>query len=200
MTRVFHLVILASFALLAIPQTPARACSCAGPFDLQTAIDESEAAFVGTLIEKRASDIEWEAIYVFEVEQWVKGHAGSVIEVRSGHDGAGCGFEFPADERIGAFIHIEGSDLHGGLCSQVDADALLAAWRGRELNEGGSEALPSLEPPGTTATSAPDPTTPPLVAPELDVVESPSAGLQWLAGSALALFVAGLVWLTRRPG
>ena len=173
--------------------------SCEAPFDLQTAIDKSEAAFVGTLVDKRASDVEWESIYVFEVEHWVKGDAGRVIEIRSAPDGGGCGFEFPADQRIGAFIRMEGGELHGGLCSQVVADALIAAPREPSSNETGTEGVPSPRVPDTSTKPGPGPTTPPLVAPELDVGDTPSAALQWLAGSVLVLFVAGLARLALAP-
>ena len=124
--------ILVSFLVLALPR-PANACSCAGPVDLPTAIDESQAAFVGSLIEKRdvgVGDFGNESIYVFEVEEWIKGDLGRVIEVRSASDGAGCGFEFFGDERIGAFLRSEEGQLHSGLCEQVDPDALLTVANG----------------------------------------------------------------------
>lgn len=110
---------------------PARACSCAMPTDIQAWVDESEAAFVGTLIDRHdglQGQFGQESIFVFEVEEWVKGDAGDVIEVRSASDGAACGFEFwEEDMRIGAVVYAENGQLHGGLCSQVDPDVLLAA-------------------------------------------------------------------------
>lgn len=122
-------------AVVAFP-FPARACSCAAPFDLTEAIDNHEAAFVGTLVEKR--DIGGgESMYTFEVEEWVKGDLGAAIEVRSASDGAGCGFEFFGGERIGAFLRMERGHLTGGLCSQVDPDALLSAAHGPTLSTTG---------------------------------------------------------------
>jgi hypothetical protein len=103
------------------------------PPDIQAWVDESQAAFVGTLIEKHdgaAGQFGPESIYVFQVEEWVKGDAGDVIEVHSASDGAACGFEFwDPDQRIGAIIREENGELHGDLCSQVDPDVLLAATR-----------------------------------------------------------------------
>lgn len=119
---------------------PARACSCMGHPDLRASIDESEAAFVGTLVERRDAgrgEFGGESIYVFEVEEWVKGDLGDVIEVRSASDGAACGFEFFDGERIGAFLRLERGELHGGLCTQVDADALLAAAHGPRVSTTG---------------------------------------------------------------
>lgn len=124
-------VLVVAFAATPLLAAPARACSCAMPPDIAAWVDESEAAFVGTLLEKRDAgmgDFGAESIYVFEVEQWVKGNAGEVIEVRSSSDGASCGFEFwDPDQRIGAVLREEGGELHGGLCDQVEPDVLLAA-------------------------------------------------------------------------
>lgn len=119
-------------ALSPVFAVPAGACSCAAPSDIRDWVDESEAAFVGTLIEKRdAGESQLfgpQSIYVFEVEEWVKGDLGGVIEVYSASDGAACGFEFwDEDMRIGAIITNEGGQLQGGLCSQIDPDVLLAA-------------------------------------------------------------------------
>jgi hypothetical protein len=120
-----------AIAVTPVFAAPVRACSCAVPSDIQSWVDESEAAFVGTLIEKVGDDFAGEALYVFAVEEWVKGDLGEVIEVHSAANGAACGFEFwDPDQRIGAVIHEEGGELHGGLCSQIDPDVLLAAMRG----------------------------------------------------------------------
>lgn len=124
---------------------PASACSCAAPGDLVEWVDNSEAVFVGELIEKRPSKIDQfgaEAIYVFRVETWVKGDLGEVIEVHSAADGAGCGFEFFGEGmRTGAAIYSDGDRLSGGLCSQVDPDVLLTALRGPKKSETGVPRL-----------------------------------------------------------
>lgn len=110
----------------------AEGCSCAMPSDLHEWVDQSEAVFVGRMVEKRdLGGQSFESVYVFEVEEWIKGDAGEVIEVQSASDGAGCGFEFfAADQRIGAAINEEGGVLRGGLCSQIDADVALTLKRG----------------------------------------------------------------------
>lgn len=182
---------LIGFALAPLLPLPAHGCSCAPPSDIVEWVDQSEAAFVGTLIDKQdAGDGEFgrESIYVFAVEEWVKGDLGEVVEVRSASNGAACGFEFWDPEmRTGAVIYEEGGALHGGLCSQVDPDALLA----------------TAPDPGTVSGS-PDPTVPPLLAPDLGG-ETPSAGdptpIRWIAGLVVVGFVGLLAWLgMRRPG
>lgn len=124
---------------------PASACSCAVPGDLVEWVDNSEAVFVGELIEKRPATVDQfgaEAIYVFRVETWVKGDLGEVIEVHSAADGAGCGFEFFGEGmRTGAAIYSDGDRLSGGLCSQVDPDVLLTALRGPKKSETGVPRL-----------------------------------------------------------
>lgn len=121
-------------AISVVLPVPAHGCSCATPSDLNEWVDQSEAVFVGTMVEKLVGGQDQfggqEAIYVFEVETWVKGDLGDVIEVHSAADGAGCGFEFWTPERrTGAAIWEENGRLQGGLCSQVDADALVAAMK-----------------------------------------------------------------------
>lgn len=120
-----------TFAISTVVPLPARACSCAAPSDIRAWVDESQAAFVGTLVDRRdglEGQLGSESIFVFQVEEWVKGDAGEVIEVRSASDGAACGFEFwDEDMRIGAILHEENGELHGSLCAQIDPDVLLAA-------------------------------------------------------------------------
>lgn len=134
LTRIVRMLVAGSVIAITVTPVfaaPARACSCAAPSNIQSWVDESEAAFVGTLLEKVGDDFAGDAIYVFEVEEWVKGDLGDVIEVSSPANGAACGFEFwDPDQRIGAVIYEEDGELHGGLCSQIDPDVLLAAMRG----------------------------------------------------------------------
>lgn len=137
MSRFFAHGLAAAVLALAIAPAlplPAQACSCAAPSDIPAWVDESEAAFVGSLVDRHdglEGQFGHESLFVFEVEKWVKGDAGDVIEVRSPSDGAGCGFEFwDEDMRIGAVIYEENGELHGGLCSQIDPDVLLAAMEG----------------------------------------------------------------------
>lgn len=132
-TRLLIATAVIGFLVLPAP-LPAHGCSCAGPGDLTEAIAQSEAAFVGTLVDKRSTSGNLfgggDAIYTFEVEQWIKADLGPVIEVRSASQGSACGFEVDIDERMGAFISRDGNHLSGGLCTTVDPDALLAAASG----------------------------------------------------------------------
>lgn len=138
MMRIVKIGVVAALIVAAISPVlamPAEACSCASPGHLGEWVDESEAVFVGTMVEKIDGGQDPfggpGAIYVFEVETWVKGDLGDVIEVHSSVDGAACGFEFwDQDMRTGAAIYEENGVLNGGLCSQVDPDVLLAAMEG----------------------------------------------------------------------
>jgi hypothetical protein len=138
MTRTVKVAVVAALIAAAISPVlgiPAEECSCASPGHLGEWVDQSEAVFVGTMVEKIDGGQDpfggQGAIYVFEVETWVKGDLGEVIEVHSSVDGAACGFEFwDQNMRTGAAIYEENGVLNGGLCSQVDPDVLLAAMEG----------------------------------------------------------------------
>jgi hypothetical protein len=97
-------------------------------------VDESEAVFVGTLVERREGGLggpgNLGAIYTFEVETWVKGDLGQVIEVHSGVGDGDCGYAAHIGDRVGAFITRDGDHLTGSSCAQVDPDVLLAAMKG----------------------------------------------------------------------
>jgi hypothetical protein len=194
MTRVGRLALisalLSSWAVPLLP-LPARACSCAVPSDIEAWVDESEAAFVGTLVgnsDTGIGELGQESISTFEVEEWVKGDLGRVVEVHSASDGGGCGFEFwDQDMRIGAIIHEEAGRLRGGLCAQLDADLLLAAMTGPPVGQG-----------ATTTSVRVETTTPPLFAPGAGQ-DGVASSVRWVAGAAFAGFAGLLIWLTRRP-
>ena len=102
----------------------ADACSCGlrGP---RTMLQDSDSAFVGRLIEKRERG--YEAVYVFVVERAVKGTFGTLAEVIAPSFGPSCGLAVRQRQRIGLFVKKEGPYLRSNLCSQVDADDLIAA-------------------------------------------------------------------------
>jgi hypothetical protein len=139
--------LLVAATVLAAAITPilplaARGCSCAMPSDLHEWVDQSEAVFVGTLVEKQdigePGPLGIESIYVFQVEDWIKGDAGHVIEVHSPSDGSSCGFEFwNPEQRIGAAIRLEGGVLRSDLCSQIDADVALTLKHGMVASKTG---------------------------------------------------------------
>ena len=115
---------LLALALLATA-VDARACSCVPP-DPWTYIQESDAAFVGRLVERRDAS-GGAAILTFSVERSVKGKLGSRVEVRTPSSGASCGIEAPIGERVGLFLMRERGAWIGSLCKQVSPDDLLAA-------------------------------------------------------------------------
>ena len=70
------------------------------------------------------------AVYTYQVDNWVKGDAGDVIEVHSGQGDGDCGMGGQIGDRIGAFLYDGGGFISGNSCDQVDPEALLAAARG----------------------------------------------------------------------
>jgi hypothetical protein len=130
MATLILLVLLTSVVGLVAPR-PASACSCA-ELDPTTALDEYPAAFVGTLVDvdgqlgavfNSADD----TVYRFEVESWVKGDLGRVVDVHSAADGASCGIEVGVGNRAGIMVRVEGGEYHSSLCETIDADVLLAS-------------------------------------------------------------------------
>jgi hypothetical protein len=85
-------------AVLAFRVEPAAACSCAVG-DPRTMLAEADAAFVGTFVAKhgplRIQSSADDAVYVFRIEQVVKGSLGATVDVVSATDGASCGLEVP---------------------------------------------------------------------------------------------------------
>ncbi len=99
--------------------------------DPATGLAEYPAAFVGTLVEVSGQSgvvfsSEADTVYRFEVEEWVKGDLGDIIDVHSAADGSSCGIEVAIGNRAGVFLNVEGGQLSSGLCSVIDADVLLA--------------------------------------------------------------------------
>lgn len=142
------LVILASVAGFVAPR-PASACSCIG-LDPGTGLAEHPAAFVGTLVDSsRGGEIGGfpigdgfsDAVYRFEVEQWVKGDLGDVVDVHSAADGAACGIEVGIGNRAGVFLTISEGKLTSSLCATMDADVLLAGAEPLEIGAAGPGVL-----------------------------------------------------------
>ncbi|MEX0827087.1 MAG: hypothetical protein WD184_10110 [Acidimicrobiia bacterium] len=104
---------------------PAWACSCLR-IDPVQGLAEFPAAFVGTFITKTDSG-GFEAMYTFQVEQWVKGDLGPIVEVRAHSQGSACGYEFLPGRRMASFLRIEDGTPTGGLCLTVDPDVLVRA-------------------------------------------------------------------------
>lgn len=110
----------------------ASACSCFQG-DPRTMLVQSDAAFVGRLVEKRVppdpkstADL---ATYVFRVDEAVKGRLGSTVEVRSAIEGASCGIETTLGRPVGLFLARVGGEWRSSLCSQIEPARLRAAAR-----------------------------------------------------------------------
>ena len=105
----------------------ASACSCAA-ITPAVALEEADAAFVGTLIDRPGSETTFveDAPYTFEVESWVKGDFGPEVVVHAPNQGSACGIEAPVGDRVGLFVTEENGELSSSLCAMVDPDLLLA--------------------------------------------------------------------------
>lgn len=108
----------------------ASACSCAPP-EIGENLTRMDGAFVGTFVEKGEADPNGQEFanvpYRFEVEQWIKGEAGSDVSVWSSQDGGSCGIEARPGQRVGLFVNANNGRLTSDLCSQINPDMLLAA-------------------------------------------------------------------------
>jgi hypothetical protein len=130
--RIFFSALALGLAALAYGVEPAAACSCALG-DARTRLARADGAFVGTFVEKRepaqAESSADDAIYVFRVEQTVKGSLPETLEVVSPVSGASCGLEISPGDRIGLLLRRDGDSWRALLCDQVSPSELLAAAR-----------------------------------------------------------------------
>lgn len=138
------LLLVAIVALLSLAPRPALGCSCMEPIDPGALLDQAGGAFVGTLVEKTndAPD-EFNAVYRFEVSQWVKSDLGPTVEVMSGMDSASCGWEQPTGEEAGILLYADGTNLTSGLCSMLDPAVLAELGK---THQPGPTAVPALLP------------------------------------------------------
>lgn len=131
MKRIAVAMVFASLLVMAGPGGRAQACSCAMP-DPASMLEDSAGAFVGTLVERPTEPTSpdgFTGIWVFEVEEWVKGDLGPMVGVHSALDGGACGFEMAEGERAGIFLYNDNGRPSSGLCSVTSPEALLAATR-----------------------------------------------------------------------
>ena len=152
--RLLLLCLMASL-FATIPVGSASACSCV-VLDVESALVDYDAAFVGRLVERPPDQGEFldNAPYLFEVDRWVKGDFGETMVVLSATNGAACGFEIPLGQAAGVFVTFDDGTAFGGLCSTTDAESMLAAALDEPIPADSPEA-PSAEPSGSSA--APDP-------------------------------------------
>lgn len=123
--RILAVVACLTFAALAARVDPAYACSCA-PLDPRSALAAADGAFVGTFLEQRNKS-NGRADYVFRVERSLKGAIGSTVVVESADNGAACGLEVAAGQRIGLLLERSGGAWTSLLCWQIEPEALIAA-------------------------------------------------------------------------
>jgi hypothetical protein len=109
--------------LLATLAADAAACTCL-PVDLERDLPRADAAFVGTVLERRADPNT--ARYLFRVEQVYKGDIESRVEIVSSAHGAACGLELAVGDRAGLLLERDGELWRSGLCSQADPADFLA--------------------------------------------------------------------------
>ena len=129
----FFALCVAALAAVAATAEPAGACSCVRQ-DPRTSLAHSDAAFVGTLLERRErpGPIRSSAdpvTLVFKVERSVKGNLPATVEVTTAAHGASCGIEAEVGQRIGLFLRRERGAWTSSLCSQIAPEQLLAAAR-----------------------------------------------------------------------
>jgi hypothetical protein len=121
--RRMAVLLLLAAGLVALQPAAAGACSCAIS-DPQEMLDRHAAAFIGRPV--NVSGGFQTKTWTFEVEKWLKQDLGKQVQIRSAADGAACGFELTEGQRAAIFIDIQGKTLSSGLCSTMDADAVLA--------------------------------------------------------------------------
>jgi hypothetical protein len=126
---------LLSLLLLLASSGAALACTCA-PLVLERDLPRADAAFVGTVLERRADG--GEATLLFRVEQIYRGELESRVEVVTAPDGAACGLEADVGDRLGLLLERDGASWRSGLCSQVEPGAFL------ELTDVDDNTLPAI--------------------------------------------------------
>lgn len=127
------MVLLFALALVVIVPGTARACSCAQA-EPRDAIADSDAAFVGTLLDRREGGPsttysgDHVATFLFAVEHDIKGNLEEEVELVSSADGASCGLEVSEGGSTGLFLTLnEDGVWTSSLCAQIDPDVLLKA-------------------------------------------------------------------------
>lgn len=107
----------------------AQACSCIERSPRE-ALREADAALIGRLV-KIVSINGYSAEYYYLVRRVYKGgkgiQAGETVSVRSGVNGASCGFPVDEDRLYGLFLHRSGNRWTGGLCGLIAPRQLSAA-------------------------------------------------------------------------
>ncbi|MEX1046724.1 MAG: hypothetical protein WD757_03865 [Actinomycetota bacterium] len=115
-----------------LPARSAYACSCA-PVGAQRLIQDSDAAFVGTLIGRDAPLTTGiigpgdQATLTFRVEGVAKGELSEMVEVETSSSTSSCGISANEGDRLGLALYGEEDGWQSSLCSQIDPEALSKA-------------------------------------------------------------------------
>jgi hypothetical protein len=131
--------VLLSLAALAATAGPARACSCAGPIDPRGVLASADAAFVGTLVERRDPgdpDSFHPVTLVFRVDEALKGPLGPTVEVTTAASSASCGIGGEVGSQAGVVLRRQRGMWTAGLCDQLSPAALRAAARPLPVPDG----------------------------------------------------------------
>jgi hypothetical protein len=103
----------------------ATACSCVPWGNPRVELGRADGAFVGIYLRRRplrppgtVTSSADTYVYVFRVTRRVKGRMGRVVEVRSARDGASCGLEVTAGQRVALLLDRRSRAWHSSLCMQ----------------------------------------------------------------------------------
>jgi hypothetical protein len=174
-------------ALLVVPGSSAKACSCA-LFQVTDAVANADVVLRGAISAKDdpGGGFSGRSVtYAVFVDRVYKGTAARTTYIRSAGDGGSCGIEVGIGMTYLLFPRVEGDDLVSGLCDGTtpatpEATAELVAVTGP-----GTDPVPRLPvavgptghaPPG--ATGPPHPAGPPW--PGLGLGAAVVAGMLWL--------------------
>ena len=109
------------------------------PLEPRKALNDADAAFVGRLVEapNLSGEIPFpnEDVWVFEVEEWVKGDLGPRVEVVA-PVATSVDFGFGVGERVGVLIVMRGDVPTSSGCSTTSPEILLAAARPLPVPDG----------------------------------------------------------------
>ncbi|MGH3029602.1 MAG: hypothetical protein ACRDNE_02330 [Gaiellaceae bacterium] len=115
----------------------ASACSCAAGIDPRVVLRDADAAFVGTVAERRAHEGDRDravrssgdpVTLLFRVEESVKADLGAFVEVETVSSGVSCGIEARVGKRLGLFLYAgRGGGWTSSHCSRIEPAVLLEA-------------------------------------------------------------------------
>lgn len=142
--RLGALLVVLTVSIVVLLPRPALGCSCAH-FDFEERLDKAPAAFVGKIVAAEPTepqDSHLDHVYRFEVEEWIKGDLGPLVDVEAPNQTSSCGLgggpvvaEF--SPRLGIFLHESNGVLKTSLCGLMDPDLMIRALAGPTLSATG---------------------------------------------------------------